>query len=248
MRRNRFFAALRMTVGAIAGLVALGSCSVKEDRSDCPCWLTVEAEKSISISGWFSQTNLFKDLEGGFVEKTVPRGIVDIVAHHGSLTAADGSQMDSLFAQRVWVNTDAEFAGHTVKLNKNFATIELDFKDEEDGRTDYDLLVIGTVNGVDAHTLEPIDGAFSCVPEPVVDGRGYAFRAARQKDESLKVMLSHEGETVDTIDLGYLIAKAGFDWKAESLGDITILADLPTRTFSIIVKEWDGPVTFEITI
>lgn len=232
----------------ILGLVALVSCSVKEDRGDCPCWLTVEAEKSISISGWFGQTNLFKDHEGGFVEKTVPRGIVDIVARHGTLTAAEGSQMDSLFAQRVWVNTDAEFAGHTVKLNKNFATIELDFKDEDDGRTVYDLLATGTVSGVDARTLEPVEGPFSFVPEPVTDGRGYAFRVPRQKDESLRLELSYNGSPVETIDLGYLIAKTGFDWKAESLGDIAILCDLPAHTFTITVKDWDGPVIFNITI
>ena len=91
-------------------------------------------------------------------------------------------------------------------------------------------------------------GPLSCVPEPVTDGRGYAFRVPRQKDESLRLELSNNGSPVETIDLGYLIAKTGFDWKAESLGDIAILCDLPAHTFTITVKDWDGPVIFNITI
>ena len=231
----------------ILGLVALVSCSIKEDRSDCPCYLTVDAERAVSVDGWFGTRSLFNVI-GGFVDRQVPRGIVDIVASHGRFSVPEGQQMDSLFARRIPVDTDGESAFARVTLCKNFATIELDFKDEDDGRTVYDLLATGTVSGADARTLEPVKGPFSCVPEPVTDGRGYAFRVPRQKDESLRLELSNNGSPVETIDLGYLIAKTGFDWKAESLGDIAILCDLPAHTFTITVKDWDGPVIFNITI
>ena len=231
----------------ILGLVALVSCSIKEDRSDCPCYLTVDAERVISVDGWFGTKSLFNVI-GGFVDRQVPRGIVDIVASHGRFSVPEGQQMDSLFAKRIPVDTDGESAYARVTLCKNFATIELDFKDEDDGRTDYDLLATGTISGVDARSLNPEEGSFSFVPEPNTDGRGYAFRVPRQKDETLKLLLSKDGNIVETIDLGYLVAKTGFDWKAESLGDIAILCDLPAHTFTITVKEWEGPVTFEITI
>ena len=231
----------------ILGLVALVSCSIKEDRSDCPCYLTVDAERVISVDGWFGTKSLFNVI-GGFVDRQVPRGIVDIVASHGRFSVPEGQQMDSLFAKRIPVDTDGESAYARVTLCKNFATIELDFKDEDDGRTDYDLLATGTISGADARSLNPVEGPFSFIPEPKTDGRGYAFRVPRQKDETLKLLLSKDGNTVETIDLGHLIAKTGFDWKAESLGDIAILCDLPAHTFTITVKEWEGPVTFEITI
>ena len=231
----------------ILGLVALVSCSIKEDRSDCPCYLTVDAERVISVDGWFGTKSLFNVI-GGFVDRQVPRGIVDIVASHGRFSVPEGQQMDSLFAKRIPVDTDGESAYARVTLCKNFATIELDFKDEDDGRTDYDLLATGTISGVDARSLNPEEGSFSFVPAPNTDGRGYAFRVPRQKDETLKLLLSKDGNIVETIDLGYLVAKTGFDWKAESLGDIAILCALPAHTFTITVKEWEGPVTFEITI
>ena len=231
----------------ILGLVALVSCSVKEDRGDCPCYLTVDAERDVSVDGWFGTRSLF-NVNGGFVDRQVPRGIVDIVASHGRFSVPEGQQMDSLFARRIPVDTDGESAYARVTLCKNFATIELDFKDEDDGRTDYDLLATGTISGVDVRSLNPVEGSFSFVPEPNTDGRGYAFRVPRQKDETLKLLLSKDGNIVETIDLGYLIAKTGFDWKAESLGDIAILCDLPAHTFTITVKDWDGPVIFNITI
>ena len=231
----------------ILGLVALVSCSIKEDRSDCPCYLTVDAERVISVDGWFGTKSLFNVI-GGFVDRQVPRGIVDIVASHGRFSVPEGQQMDSLFAKRIPVDTDGESAYARVTLCKNFATIELDFKDEDDGRTDYDLLATGTISGVDARSLNPEEGSFSFVPEPNTDGRGYAFRVPRQKDETLKLLLSKDGNIVETIDLGHLVAKTGFDWKAESLGDIAILCDLPAHTFTITVKDWDGPVIFNITI
>ena len=72
MRRNRFFAelrmtkgALRMTAGAIAGLVALGSCSVKEDRSDAACWITVTAEETTSLSAWYGSQRILDNHPGG---------------------------------------------------------------------------------------------------------------------------------------------------------------------------------------
>ena len=241
MRRIRCFAMLSMTI-------LLASCSVKEDRSDCPCWITVTANETMSLSAWYGSQKILDNHIGGLVDYTVPRGIVDLVASNGAFTVPVGEQMDELFAQLQHLDTDGEFANTGIELKKQFATVSIDFKDEDDGRTGYDLLVTGSVAGANPHTLEPQEGLFRCIPEPITEGRGYTFRAPRQKDESLTLLLQAEGETVDIIPLGELIRKAGFDWKRESLGDVAILCDLPARTFTISVMDWEGPVTFEITI
>lgn len=241
MRRIRCFVMLSMTI-------LLASCSVKEDRSDSPCWITVTANETISLSAWYGSQKILDNHIGGLVDYTVPRGIVDLVASNGAFTVPEGQQMGELFAQLQHLDTDDEFASTGIELKKQFATVSIDFKDEDDGRTGYDLLVTGSVAGANPHTLEPQEGPFSCVPQLFAEGRGYSFRVPRQKDESLRLELSFNGKPVETIDLGYLIAKSGFDWKAENLGDVSILCDLPAHTFTITVKEWEGPVTFEITI
>ena len=247
MRRNRFFASLRMTAGVIAGLVALGSCSVKEDRSDAACWITVTAEETTSISAWYGSQRILDSHLGGLVDHMVPRGIVDLVASDGDFTAPEGQQMNELYAQLIKLDTDGEFAYAGIELKKQFANVFLDFKEEDNGRTEYDLQVTGTVSGADIHTLKPVEGRFLCVPEEFPD-RGYRFRAPRQKDESMALLLQKDGETIDTIPLGELIRKAGFDWTQESLGDVSIICDLPAHTFTITVMEWGGTVTFNITI
>ncbi len=240
MRRIRCFAMLSMTI-------LLASCSVKEDRSDAPCWITVKADKSTSLSAWYGSQRILDNHQGGLEDHMVPRGTVDLVASEGGFTVPEGQQMDDLYAQLIRLDTDGESAYAGVELKKQFATVFLDFKEEDEGRTGYDLLVTGTVSGADTRTLKPVDGLFSCVPEESPD-RGYRFRVPRQKDESLTILLRLDGKTVETIPLGALIRKAGFNWTAESLGDVSILADLPAHTFTITVMEWEGPVTFDITI
>ena len=229
--------------------ILLASCSVKEDRSDAACWITVTADKSTFLSAWYGSKRILDNHQGGLEEHMVPRGIVDLVASDGDFTVPEGQQMNELFAQLIRLDTDGEFAYAGVELKKQFATVYLDFKEEEDGRTGYDLEVNGTVSGADIHTLKPVEGVFRCTPEDLTgENRGYALRVPRQKDESLTLKLLNEGETVDTVPLGELIRKAGFDWTKENLGDVSILCDLPAHTFTITVMEWEGPVTFEITI
>ena len=206
------------------------------------------AKESTSLSAWFGNQRILDNHSGGLVDHTVPRGIVDLVASEGSFTAPEGEQMSELFAQLQHLETDGEFASTGIELKKQFATVSLDFKDEDDGRTEYDLLAIGNVSGADIRTLEPVEGVFRCPPDPIVDGRGYSFRVPRQKDDSLTLLLQSNGDTVDTIPLGELIARAHFDWTRESLGDVAILCDIPARTFTISIMEWEGPVIFEITI
>ena len=232
----------------LLGLGALASCSVKEDRSDCPCWLTVEAESTATLTGWYGSQRILDNHSGSLVDHMVPRGTVDLVASNNDrFTVSEGEQMSELFAQLQHLDTDGEFAYAGVELKKQFATVTLDFKDEEDGRTDYDIIVKGNIQGADSKTLEPKEGPFKCIPEAAPE-RGYQFRVPRQKDNALTAELWSEGALVDTIPVGELIAKARFDWKRESLGDIHIMADLPAKTFTITVMEWEGPVTFEVTI
>ena len=245
--------------------ILLASCSVKEDRSDCPCWMQVDAScvmaDRIQLRGWWGSQALFDETLSGsslraFHEYTVPRGTVAVTAFAGkarlsedgnNLIILHGAQMDSLFAHASKVNTVCESTVDVVSLNKHFTTVYLDFKDEDDGRSAYDITVYGNVGGLDIRTLEPVEGPFSCLPDMAPE-RGYMFRVPRQKDDSLIAVLSFHGNEVETIPIGELIRKAGFDWSKESLGDVSILCDLPAHTFAVTVMEWEGPVTFEITI
>ena len=239
----------RIVTLGILGLAVLVSCSVKEDRTDCPCWLTVRASyPNEVVSAWFGTHTLFEGLVGEQIDRQVPRGIVDLVASRGNFTVPPGQQMDELFATALQVDTQCEEAEAIPFLNKQFARIYFVFKDAEEGRLDIKLEAIGHYRGADKRTLEPLEGGFSCTPEENSEG-GYVFRAPRQKDNSLTLnRWSKDGEELSPIPLGQIIQKAGFDWTAESLGDIQILADIPATTFQITVMDWQGPITMTVTI
>ena len=155
--------------------------------------------------------------------------------------------MDELFATALQVDTQCEEAEVIPFLNKQFARIYLEFKEADEGRLNIIMEVSGNVKGADKRTLEPVQGAFSCTLDDNPDG-GYVFRAPRQKDNSLLLnRWTAEGEELSPIPLGQIIQKAGFDWTAESLGDVSIMADMPTQTFQITVMDWYGPVTMTVT-
>lgn len=231
------------------GLVALASCSVKEDRGDCPCWLTVRASyPNEMVSAWYGTRMLFEDLDGQQVDRQVPKGTVDVLASRGRFTVEEGHQMDELYATIIHVDTRAEEVEVIPSLNKQFARVFLEFKETEGGRVPHTLEVHGNVKGADKRTLQPVPGAFRCIPEESSEG-GYEMRIPRQRDDSLILRrFDSEGGEFTPIPLGEIIRKAGFDWTQESLGDVSILADIPAMTFQITVMDWEGPITMTITI
>lgn len=239
----------RTIILGILGLVALGSCSVKEDRSDCPCWLTVRASyPNEVVSAWYGTQSIFQDEDGQQVDRPVPRGTVDLVTSRGSFTVTEGHQMDELFATLTHVDTRAEEVEVIPVLNKQFARVYLEFIDTEDGRVPHTLEVHGNVKGADKRTLQPVSGVFRCTPEESADG-GCEMRIPRQKDDSLVLRrFDSEGGEFVPIPLGEIIRKAGFDWTQESLGDISVRADIPAMTFQITVMDWEGPITMTVTI
>ena len=237
-----------MTVGAIASLVLAASCSVKEDRSDAPCWLTVRASyPNERISAWYGMTPVFEGLNGEQTDLKVPRGVLDLVASRGKFIAQEGRQMDELFAGITRVDTQCEETEVVPQLNKQFARVHLAYKGAEEGRVERILEVQGNVKGADKHTLQPVEGTFRCTPDEPQEG-GYEVRVPRQKDDSLMLLqYDVDGKELDPIPLGFLIKKAGFDWTEASLGDISILANIPETTFQITVIGWDG-VIMTVTI
>ena len=96
------------------------------------------------------------------------------------------------------------------------------------------------MKGADKRTLQPVTGPFRCTPT-ASSGRGYEVNVPRQKDDSLVLrQYDEDGVEFSPIPIGQIIRKAGFDWTQESLGDVSIIADIPESTFLITITDWDG--------
>ena len=72
------------TLITLAALLSLAACSIKEDRTPCPCWLSIDftkvSQKNVNVAAWgegelFCERIAVKDYLGaeGY-EKTVPKG------------------------------------------------------------------------------------------------------------------------------------------------------------------------------
>lgn len=247
-----------------ATIVAVASCSIKEDRSGCPCVLTVslqETTENVVISGWNDENKIIYDIlkPGGkdcSIKYRVPRGRCEmsaIIGYEGlvlsdeMLFIPEGGQMTCLYASASVIDTDRETTEHDVSFKKNHVKVNLSFKDTDTGLSPYDIQVRSNVAGIDMKTLSPIMGNFVCTPE-IKDGKGYEFVIPRQIDESLSIDLMRGDEKYDTIAMGSIIASTGYDWTADALADIDLVIDLPKGEISITVSGWDGPFSTTIII
>lgn len=248
----------------LTAITAVSACSIKEDRSVCPCMLTVDLPAitaKVMINCWNSEYKIIDDvleLDGekctrkyhvprGSCTVSVVRGYENLVVSDEVLLIPEGKQMSCLYASASDVATDGETAEYSVDFKKNYVKVSLCFSDRESGLCPYDLIVRSNVSGLEMRTLAPVIGTFTCVPE-ISDGKGYQFIIPRQIDETLSIDLMRGIEIYDTITLGRIIASTGYDWTAEELADIDLVIDLPKGEISITVSGWDGPFSTTITI
>lgn len=258
---------LIQTTLLIAVLLAAGSCSVKEERSECPCWLKVFIEpfphEGAVVSAYATQqvfsARVDKESYEGCYEATVPRALLEVSCHNrpssmlakGSLvTIAKGDQSDSLYAHHAMVDCTGEEAVDRAKLCKQFATVYMTFENPGNAKTcPYDVRISGKVDGMDMASFSPHEGAFEYAPaetQPLF----YQFRIPRQKDSTLSLDLysKEDGSFVDSLPLGMYIKESGFDWQAESLEDIVIKVNFAKIEISVKVSEWDADKVYEVTI
>ena len=235
------------------------SCTVKENRSDCPCDLLVlpaeklESEGSVVVSlvqdgAVVGQEMLGReDFEAGKCLMTVNRrpttvtvfsGITSMSLQGGrKLSIRSAQQCDELFTS----TSDAKPSGDSfecqVCLHKNFARLFLTVLNLRNGM---DMRITGTVSGYDILDTEPCEGDFNIPAERGDAARGCCIRLPRQTDESLALEVSVRGVTVKTVPLGSIIAATGYSFKDEDLMDIVMTVDLEKSYASVTVGDWDS--------
>ena len=249
----------------------LMSCSIKEDRDGCPCWMTVEMPDRVGHDGsvvlrlrgnsdedavdYAYKVSESIKADVGILEYEVPRGSVGVsVVNSARLAVPVGEQMDSLYGFSKMYHTRCESVKCDVELHKEFCTVSFTLVDEGYS-SPYEIEVWGNVAGVSAWDLMPVKGDFRYAP--VQKNGVYQVRVPRQEDNSLELVMlempnpvEHDGEkvVVDRLPLGEYIARSGYDWTAEDLADVNIALDLEMHQVMITVSGWDGVVVMDIVI
>lgn len=223
-------------------------CSVKEDRSPCPCLLRLHLEEEIKDS--ICVRILRDNVENAprvlpteafvpFLETEVRRGVNRITAcrrGETSFSIHPGNQADSLYAYAESLDCTGEEADATIVLRKQFATLHIRI---EGGITAEALVVKGRIAGLDPERLEPVEGEFSFTPSPLPDG-SFLCRLPRQKDNSLsmEMAVTGSGRGPESFPLGDYIWSSGYDWNDEDLKDIFIRMNPAKAEMSVSTQNW----------
>ena len=234
------------------------ACTVKENRSGCPCDLLIrpteklKTEGSVVVSlvqdGTVVKQEMLsrEDFESGNCMITVSRKPTMITVFTGitSMNLLKGrkldikteNQCDELFSSSTSTDLTGESMEYRVSLHKNFARLLLTVYNLKEGMT---LGISGKVSGYDLLDAAPYEGTFNCLPEGDKGSMDYCIRLPRQLDDDLSLNVVAGGEKVRSIALGALIASSGYSFKDEDLKDISMTVDLEKSYASLIIEGWD---------
>lgn len=241
-----------LTISIIIAVSCIAGCSIKEDRKDCPCILTVILNKVpvrimdkadglwLNISTEGKGTALDSPLTGSdysepeWLETDVQKGLVSVVCSSSkSLNVPYGSECDSLYAHSVKLRCYEDNARDTIYLKKQWCTATIIVEDAEP-EEEYFFEVRGMWAGVSASGLTPLPGEFYAVPRRL-DAGTFQVRLPRQGDESLSMTLNN----LYKYSLGKIIAGSGYDWKAPDLDDIKVVIDCARAEVQVTISPWE---------
>ena len=232
--------------------ILMASCSVFEDRSQCPDFIALDldylADRSDNASLRLMYWNDDRLVETSDVSYTpakheydipVSDGMVDIVA----LSPCDSARFDEEqkriliplgeqhhpfygLARRVYVDgEDTYFSG--VRLYKQFTRLR--FKLRRVPYYDYTVSVVSDVCGLYTQTLEPVRGSF--LYEFPLNEEIYECVVPRQMpDGRLDIVIKNRTHSSDTpdiaISLGESLRRESYDWSYPELSDIYAYVDV----------------------
>jgi hypothetical protein len=241
------------------------SCSIKEERTDCPCRLVLDFSnidtvlvKSLDVLATCGGKIVFRDsIYAGDFEREymrdVPHGDVRInvwcvgeerIDDEQGVVIPYGCECPVLYMKSFVADTRGEQCREIVQVHKNYCklTVLVEGVDEP-------LYSLTCKGNVDGYTLDglPSKGDFACVAYPGDNGDLQAG-LPRQMDASLALEVDDGTSFLKTFALGEYIIKGGYDWAAAELEDLTITLDYQATYIKITVSGWDKEYFYNIVL
>ena len=252
-------------ISAICCLLSCFSCSVKENRTACPCRLLLDfsgndtvyvrsAELMVNASEGFHLADTLNC--GDFNQEymvSVPRGGLNVLAWYGGEGCVDGNEglkipygedCPEVYMDFFNMEAEGESVHKEVRMRKNHCIATIYVRTEE--AFPYRLVVKGEVDGYDPDGT-PSFGHFMCELE-LSESMNGRVTLPRQRDESLCLEVCAEDSVLKVFTLGRYISATGYDWTAEHLEDLTLTLDYTHNVIGITIGEWDKEHHFDISI
>lgn len=259
---NRYFEVL---IRMLAVSLIAGSCSIKEDRSLCPCRLFLDfsyvdtiAITEVTVSATASDDfrasaelkatefmpEYLMEVPRAEVKLSVYSGLGDAVLSQRGVMIPVGSQCPELYAFIQCVDADCETTRTEVDMHKEHCVMSVVLNKNDD--LEYGLCVKSNVCGYDADG-NPVAGDFSYSPVREKDG-SYIVVLPRQTDSDMMLEIDDGTDVVKSFAIGQYIAAGGYDWMSEDLEDVHVQIDWARTSITLTVKGWDSVHRYEIVI
>ena len=258
---------LRLYVEALAMLVILQSCSIKEDRSECPCRVSVKTQTNEECLVYFLDENTailnkktmlpdelcqgenYTDIRKGSLTVSVLQSPSEVLIRGSHIVSCrSGAEADPLYAWTVHTEAIGEDLLVQSSLQKQYAEVTVHLVGNASEEFPNEVKIQSALGGLDLYTLEAAKGEGFSIKPKVEDG-ACRFRILRQKN-SEPIMLyledSEDGSVTDSVDLNRYIALSGYNWDADSLDDINVDIDYVKMTISISIEGWSDWEVFTL--
>lgn len=259
-------------VVALLLAVLLTACSIKENRSHCPCHLLLDlSEVSPEL---FDSLDVALDEGNGRAQRfplrlsLLPPGPVAIDVAKGRLllnvcalengavwlsstedvmAIPPGEQCPPLYLHSASLDTDVEELTEPVVLHKSFCSLHILMEGTDSSQPyPFALQLKGDVDGYDANG-QPKEGLFNPCVYPTPDGQ-CTMRVPRQKDDTLELLMCENEVPLATFALGEYLKAGGYDWTAPDLADVSVQIDCARLTLRIKIEKWSETYYFNIEI
>ncbi len=237
----------------LLGLCLL-SCSVKEQRSLCPCALRIELK---DVPGPVNLWVLAGDFQENYHARKdtvmvvqVPKGKIRLQAVAGAAMEARqnlripvGYECPPVYLYSSLVDTGRDSTAVSVTLNKHFCTLSLVFDGPPGWGEPYWAEVRGRVGGLSWEGT-PDPGTFSCRLDA-----GLSVRLPRQEPEQeLWLDIAMPDRVVRSFALGSYMLQAGYDWRAPDLDDMPLEIRLSVTEILLHSRQWSQIVPINMDI
>ena len=262
-----------MNAAAALCAILLLSCSVKEDRTECPCFLTLDLggietaalmQQGLDslVVGVVAGTDFYEEaglaLRDNVLEYNlaVPKEQVDVMVacgvgrgglSTGGFTIPEGDECPAVYLFTDSFMADEGELRRTVSLHKNYCVLSVSMKTSYNAHArPYRIHLEGSVSGCSMDG-SPAEGFFSCFSSPSSGGLCH-LNIPRQRDGSLmlEVHFQDSGE-IRSFPVGEYILESGYDWSAPDLEDIQVEMDFSRSGLTFNIYGWKKTLTFEIT-
>lgn len=254
----------RIPLVLVMSILILAGCSLKADRSSCPCWFeldlsNVDSLRCRSLEVYLSNGYEFVHKDriesshfGEPYELMVPRDSfgLNISSGAGHCRMDDGSILIPYGEECPYVymyvrsfGLDCESHVETVTMRKNHCAVTVIPKKSD--ITPCELTMKGSVDGYEPDG-SPHSGSFSFSGS--FDEGAWTVVIPRQNDPSLVLEVNDRTGVLKTFAVGEYFDRIGYDWKSQDLQDVTLELDYTLSKINVIVNGWKETYVFDVII